>query len=619
MNPQAARLTVRGVLRDLKQNLFVLVGTDLAFKLLAFVVLTPVVSLLFRVFLFVSGRSVLADTDIAVFLLHPIGWATAVVVGGALLAVLALEQGALIAIVLTSSQGESASLMTVFRFLADRAAGLFRLTLQIVGKILLTSVPFLLIGGGLFLFLLTDHDINYYLSLKPPRFWIAVVSIGGVLALMFFMLLRQLVGWMFALQVFLFENRAVAEAFSVGQSRTRGHAWTALKAVAVWFLVGTLATFLLSCGVVLFSRLILPTVDSPMWRIMIFGGAALLLVALTNFVAHLLMTLSLAIVLARLFLLVADREALVLPSGTELSQRVFPRWTLGRLVSAVIVVTLLACLMLVAGATAVERDIDVQITAHRGASAQAPENTLASIQLAIDQGADWVEIDVQESKDGVVVVAHDSDLKKVSGVDTKIWEATAAELRSIDIGSYFDPQFHQERVPTLAEVLNLCRGKVGVVIELKYYGHDQQLEQRVVDLVEEYEMSEDVLVISLKLNGLQKIKRLRPDFKVGLLTAVTMTDLTRVDVDFFAVKTTLATPAFVNLAHVRGKNVAVWTVNDEIAMATMIRRGVDNLITDKPGLAREVVQEQAGLSLVERFLFDVAMTLGENPLKDHVQ
>ena len=152
-------------------------------------------------------------------------------------------------------------------------------------------------------------------------------------------------------------------------------------------------------------------------------------------------------------------------------------------------------------------DDDVEITAHRGGAAKAPENTLAAIQQAIEDQTDWVEIDVQESRDGVVIVAHDSDLKKVSGFDAKIWEATADELRAIDIGSYFGPAFSSERVPTLAEVLDACRGRVRVNIELKYYGHDQNLEQKVVDLVEEHEMVDDVVIMSLNADGVRKFKR----------------------------------------------------------------------------------------------------------------
>src|SRR6185503_9581025 len=107
------------------------------------------------------------------------------------------------------------------------------------------------------------------------------------------------------------------------------------------------------------------------------------------------------------------------------------------------------------------------IIAHRGASAEAPENTLAAFRLAADQKTDFIELDVQESADGQVLVAHDSDLMKVAQEPTKIWEGDAATLRSIDIGSYKDRRFASERVPTLAEALAVCKGRCRVVVELK--------------------------------------------------------------------------------------------------------------------------------------------------------
>ena len=140
----------------------------------------------------------------------------------------------------------------------------------------------------------------------------------------------------------------------------------------------------------------------------------------------------------------------------------------------------------------------MQITAHRGGAGVAPENTLAAIRQAIAAGADWIEIDVQESQDGVVVVVHDSDLARVGNNPVKIWAATADELRSVYIGSHFDPAFSDERVPTLEEVLQTCKGKAGVNIELKYYGHDQDLENRVIELVERFQMETEIVVMSLE-------------------------------------------------------------------------------------------------------------------------
>ena len=93
-------------------------------------------------------------------------------------------------------------------------------------------------------------------------------------------------------------------------------------------------------------------------------------------------------------------------------------------------------------------------------------------------------------------------------------------MAKIDIGSWFDPTFKDERVPTLKDVLTVCKGKIGVNIELKYYGHDEQLEQRVVEIVEALEMAPNVVVMSLEADAVKKMKSLRPSWKVGQLMSV---------------------------------------------------------------------------------------------------
>ncbi len=180
----------------------------------------------------------------------------------------------------------------------------------------------------------------------------------------------------------------------------------------------------------------------------------------------------------------------------------------------------------------------------------------------------------------------------------------------VDIGSWFGPEFSDQRVPTLDEVLELCQGKIRVNIELKYYGHDQQLEQRVIDLVKAHGMDNDVVIMSLKKAGIDKFKRLQPDWPAGLLTAKAVGDLSRVEVDFLAVNVGLATPSFIRAVHRRNKQVYVWTVNDALTMSTMMAHGVDNIITDRPALALTVKRERMKLNPIERILLQLAAVIG---------
>ena len=275
-------------------------------------------------------------------------------------------------------------------------------------------------------------------------------------------------------------------------------------------------------------------------------------------------------------------------------------------------------LVLVVGAAFVIRSLvdqvdpgqDTAIIAHRGASMDAPENTLAAIEEAIRQRADWVEIDVQETREGGIVVIHDRDLMKVAGVPMNVRDATFAELRSVDIGSWFDARFSGERVATLAEVLELCKGRVKLIVELKYYGGEDRFEERVIEIIESHNMQADIALMSLNYQGVETLKSLRPDWNVGLLSSVVLGDLAQLDVDFLAVNGRLATRGFIKSAHDRHHKVLVWTINDPVEISAMMSKGVDGIITDRPGLVKSIRGQRADLEAHELLIIRFASLLG---------
>jgi glycerophosphoryl diester phosphodiesterase len=123
--------------------------------------------------------------------------------------------------------------------------------------------------------------------------------------------------------------------------------------------------------------------------------------------------------------------------------------------------------------SALELRDDVEITAHRAGATVAPENTVAALRRAIEDGADWAEIDVQLTADGAVVVIHDSDLRRVGGRPGRIGQMTLAEVQQVDVGKWFDPAFAGERVPTLDELITAAGDGIRLNIELKPHGEDE--------------------------------------------------------------------------------------------------------------------------------------------------
>jgi glycerophosphoryl diester phosphodiesterase len=409
----------------------------------------------------------------------------------------------------------------------------------------------------------------------------------------------------------VFEGVSPRRALAESSARSAGHRSIAIAALAVW---AALALALLGGATWVpdfVGRALAPGFSGSTRMLLGFMTGLVSLWAALGLVAAVVNVSMLSLVLLRLYRHVVERHdaGMLRDPGPD-------AWGGGRrLPRAVriggIVVAILAALgaVLLVGNVA-RRNQDVVVIAHRGASAAAPENTLAAFRLGADLGADFVELDVQESRDGEVVVVHDSDLMKVGGSPLKIWEAPAEALRAVDIGSRKGPQFAGERVPTLAEVFALSKGRVRVVVELKSYGHSERLEERVVEIVEAAGVANETIFMSLDHDMTRRLKQLRPSWTVGVLVAKAIGDLTSLGADFLAVEASLATRAFVRRAHRAGQQVYVWTVNDPAWMFASMANGVDGVITDHPDVARDVVERRGRMSDAQRMLVAFLVAMG---------
>lgn len=256
-----------------------------------------------------------------------------------------------------------------------------------------------------------------------------------------------------------------------------------------------------------------------------------------------------------------------------------------------------------------------QITAHRGYSALAPENTLPAFRLAIESGAaDYVELDVRETADGVLVVTHDATLKRCAGRPEKVAQLTFEEISMLDVSKdYRGPgaaEFSGVRIPTLEEVLELCKGQIGLNIEIKEAG--ERVTDQVIALVKQYEMEEDCVISSSRYSVLQRVKEVEPDLPCGYILSVGAGgyyDLPAAD--FFSMEADFVTREIVNELHLRGKEIHVWTVNQTGILENMLQLGVDNIITDDPKLIADYMEDSFG-SVDDALLFVYDPDAGED-------
>jgi len=236
------------------------------------------------------------------------------------------------------------------------------------------------------------------------------------------------------------------------------------------------------------------------------------------------------------------------------------------------------------------------IFAHRGASAHAPENTLAAFELALAQGADGIELDVKLSADGHAVVIHDAAVDRTTGAHGMVKDLSLAELRALGAGSFFSEKFSAEKIPMLEEVFEAVGKRTFINVELTNYKtpHDQLVETACM-LVKKFNLQKRVMFSSFYVPNLSKARSYLPEVPRGLLADIGRKGWWKRSFGFvFGDYQAMhpcgydVSPQQVARVHRLKRRVHVWTVNQAEHMRMLFNWGVDGIFTDDPQLAVQV-------------------------------
>ncbi len=234
----------------------------------------------------------------------------------------------------------------------------------------------------------------------------------------------------------------------------------------------------------------------------------------------------------------------------------------------------------------------VDNVAHRGASAYAPENTIAAFDKAVEMKADYIEIDVQRSKDGKLVLIHDTTVDRTTDGSGKVGNFTFKELRNLDAGSWKGEQFAGAQIPTFDEILDRYHGRIGILIELKapelYPGIEENVAKELKERNLDKPQNEKIIVQSFNHESMKKMNELLPKVPIGVLTS-SRADATEQALqefltyaDYFNPSYGIVTEDLVNQVHSLGMKIGSWTVRSQEAADFLLDVGVDAIITDYP-------------------------------------
>lgn len=226
------------------------------------------------------------------------------------------------------------------------------------------------------------------------------------------------------------------------------------------------------------------------------------------------------------------------------------------------------------------RSIQVEIIAHRGGGNLGVENSLEGMLEAADAGATWSEIDVMRSKDGVYLINHDKNFARLAGVKKQPSELHWKDIQEIDLKNTFQPGLPSAKVPSLEEIMDAAKGKIGLFIELKAPAADRLMVDDVVRLIKEKNMEEEAVIIALDFKLIAYLEENYPEIQSGYLYFFALGNTSKVNSDYLIMEEAMLNPGAVQRIHEEGKKAVVWTVNKFKYLKTYVDTDVDAIITD---------------------------------------
>lgn len=499
--------------------------------------------------------------------------------------------------------------------IAARVHVLLKVCAITVAGMVISLIP-LAIGLGLvYQIFLTEFDLNYYWYTTPPE-WYRALTFGGIWAGLWILSLLLITASLLpALPAYLEGSKTIREAVKEVWQAPAGHTLRFLKVIGLvaifWFILRITTDAILLTVFLFLADWAIQSFESLRSVAIVAGGYIFTSISAGIVISFFGFTL-ISVIITKFYF--SFSQPAIMPEApgfkklTQKTIRLLTWWTkplrASLLILIIIAGSILTSFLITLGS---DTETEFLVISHRANAMGAPENSLPALENSIELGIDFVEIDVQLTSDGTVVVLHDEDLMRVTGNPRQIADITADELRDLRLitdGEHPDSLLH---VPTLDEFLERAKGRIGVMIELKYYGFAPELAEKTIDLIREYEMEDQVLVKSLNFRAVEQIRNLAPDIGLGYVSAVAAGDLSRLPIHFLSVNQANATSELISRAQREGMGMFVWTVNNREDMIDVVLKGVNGIITDHPELVIAIIEDVGDLTTTERLLLQLGL------------
>ena len=589
----------------LKYNLGALVKFELIFKVLSLLFFTPIFMKSFTLIMKLTGYNYITIENILSFLIKPLTIIMLLILILLLLVYSMFDIVTIIVILDSSYHKVKIKVIDAISISLNKCKKIFSLKNIPLAFLVLFLIPFLNIG----------LSSSFITTIKIPEFILDFIVNNKLLLSLFLLLILFLIiillRWIYSLHYFILEDVSFKEARKKSLELSRGrHIKDIITLIVVSFLISLFYIIFIIIGILL---------------ILLFNkifGKLILLKSLTSTIIWLFLAISFVLVtLLATPISYTTISVLFYNHKKECNEKI----KLNKIVSnknnkvtkkLKVVVSLLAVISLLLGTLFtylvykgkynlnIEYVRTLEITAHRGASTNYPENTMSAFKGAKELGADYVELDVQMTKDGKIVVSHDTNLYRVTGVNKEIISMNYNEIKELDAGSFFDKKFNYERIPLFSEVVKWAKeNNMKLNVELKPTGREKDFEKAVIDIIKEYDYEDYCVLTSQVYSVLENSKKYDKNIKTVYVMSLAVGDVLLLDsADNFSVEASNVNKSLVTKVHNAGKELYVWTVNTEDNIKKMLDYNVDNIITDNITLAKDTIMESKTSNVIKEFI-----------------
>ncbi len=563
---------------------------ELLFKLLLTAVGAPILTLLLRLTMKISQVNYISDEKLWVYLKHPVTLAVVALVVFFSAIFSLMELSALTACFSCYAKGGRIT-----------TGGMFRSGISAVGK------AFRKRGGikALMIMPLTKFTLSSGVFMMPilPILQRIFKNINGSLAIVAFIVLEiifitLIINYSYSLHYLILTDRSFKQCAADSKRLISGKRLHTAFSVILWsvcmLIAAALVTFVISFVILLFikgfsspQRAFLSALKVLQYAGDIFSAASSFLIA----------PAIMCCLTRQFFAILPESEAKTLNYEPKPKMKTLPKVVI-IVTSFAVSITLNYNYFKSVYKGNINLNVGIitrtRITAHRGASASAPENTIYAFQAAVESGADYIELDVQLTSDGQLVVFHDEKLDRVTDGKGKLKDHTYDELQQLSAGIRFGGEFADAKIPLLSEVFEEIGSDVLYNVEIKDYGDTDQTVIKTIETIEEFGLENSCYITSFSYNVLKKVKAVSPDIKTGLIANASASSFNKLKyIDALSMNHLFVNSSVVNNAHQNGKRIFVWTVDNTNDIQRMSSLGVDNIITNRPKKAAELVYSKS--------------------------